>query len=283
MVVPCADGLSEVGHVYPKGLTANYRIEMWSDTQDALLEFESHSSRNVKKVEFGCCPVLRRLNFTSLPADTIFDFPCLEEMYLDSPEGETLILSGVPALRKLSCDGLSDNRIQVVDIRDATMVEEMDIWLPILRKIWISSDSHLRSIKMNRNDLDKKSKAMITRIVNQNNHTDNPEVIQYPNVISLNEHIRRRPGMYVGGMPYDGLYVLVANLVKNAAYEYRCGFGNEISVSAIGRVVTVQDNGRGFPISEFKRLIEIIPKHNDKMTRGIAVWGSRLSMLCHQN
>lgn len=263
-VVPCADGLSVVGHVYPKGLTANYRIEMWSDAQDALLEFESHSDWNVKKVVFGCCPALRRLYFSMLPADTKFDFPCLEEMCLDSPEGEALVISGVPALRKLYCDGDANSDIQVLDIRESNMIEEMDLYLKNLRKIWISSDSHLHSLKMNKNDLDKKSKAMITRIINRNNHTDNPEVIQYPDVISLNEHIRRCPGMYVGGMSHDGLYELVADIVKNAAYEYKCGFGNEISVSVRERVVTVHDNGRGFPVSEFKRLIETIPQRNEK-------------------
>lgn len=263
-VYPCDDGLSRVVHVYPKGITTDYHIEMWSDAQDALLEFESHSDWNVKKVEFCCCPVLRRLYFSSLPADTKFDFPCLEEMCLDSPKGEALVISGVPALRKLYCHGLSDNRIQVVDIRGAEMIEEMDLWLPVLRKIWISSDTHLRNFKMNRNDLDKKSKAMITRIINRNNHTDNPEVIQYPDEISLNEHIRRRPYMYVGGMSHDELYVLVAGLFKNAAYEYECGFGNEVTVWVKGRTVTVQDYGRGFPMSEFKRLIETVPNHNDK-------------------
>lgn len=263
-VYPCDDGLSPVVHVYPKGITADYRIEMWSDTHDTLLEFECHSDWNVKKVEFGCCPVLRRLYFSMLPADTKFDFPCLEEMCLDSPKGETLVISGVPALRKLYCHVLADSDIQVLDIRESNMIEEMDLWLPILRKIWISSDSHLRSLKMNKNDLDKKSKAMITRIINRNNHTHTPEVIQYPDVMSPNEHIRRRPGMYVGGMSHDGLYELMADIVKNAAYEYKCGFGNEISVSVRGRVVTVHDNGRGFPVSEFKRLIEIVPQENDK-------------------
>lgn len=263
-VVPCDDGLSAVIHVYPEGITADYHIEMWSDTHDTLLEFESRSDWNVKKVEFCCCPVLRRLYFSMLPADTKFDFPCLEEMCLDSPEGETLVISGVPALQKLYCHGLADSNIQVLDIRENNMIEEMDLYLRNLRKIWISSDSHLRSLKMNKNDLDKKSKAMITRIINRNNHTDNPEVIQYPDVMSLNEHIRRRPYMYVGGMSHDGLYVLVADIVKNAAYEYKCGFGNEINVSVRERVVTVQDNGRGFPMSEFKRLIETVPQNNDK-------------------
>lgn len=261
---PCADGLSEVVHVYPKGITADYHIEMWSDAQDALLEFESHSDWNVKKVEFCCCPVLRRLYFSRLPADTKFDFPCLEEMCLDSPEGEALVISGVPALRKLYCHEYADSNIQVLDIRESNMIEEMDLYLRNLRKIWISSDSHLRSLKMNKNDLDKKSKAMIPRIINRNNHTDNPEVIQYPDEISLNEHIRRRPYMYVGGMSHDGLYVLVAGLFKNAAYEYECGFGNEVTVWVKGRTVTVQDYGRGFPMSEFKRLIETVPNHNDK-------------------
>lgn len=275
-VLPCADGFSDVRHVYSEGLTANYRIEMWSETQDALLEFESHSICNIKKVEFVCCPVLRRLYFLSLPADTIFDFPCLEEMSLESPQGDSLVISGVPTLRKLQCHGYADSEIQVLDIRDGNMIEEMDLCIRNLRKIWISSDSHLRSIKIDRNNLDKESKAMITRIINRNNHTHIPEVIQYPVVMSLNEHIRKCPDMYVITGLHNGIYELVEELLKNAAYEYRCGFGNEINISVRGRVVTVQDNGRGFIVSDFKRMIESVPQKNDNNDTWNCFWGIKI-------
>lgn len=265
-VFPKVGDLSSVSHAYSTSKTPNYRIEVWADTPDALLELKWRGLF-IKKVDFGCCSNLRRLYFDALPVDTKFDFPCLEEVVLEDPKGELLVVSGVPTLKKLRIHALSGSDIQVLDLREANSIEELDLCLRYLRKIWISTESQLRSIHSIFQIIDKKAVAMITRIVNRNNGTHHPDVIQYPVEISPNERIRRRPYPYVGTYgnhkdSNDGLYYLLIGLLINAAFEWECGFGNEINISVIERTIKVQDNGRGFPLSEFKRLIEIAPNHN---------------------
>lgn len=265
-VFPKVGDLSSVSHAYSTSKTPNYRIEVWADTPDALLELKWRGLF-IKKVDFGCCSNLRRLYFDALPVDPKFDFPCLEEVVLEDPKGELLVVSGVPTLKKLRIHALSGSDIQVLDLREANSIEELDLCLRYLRKIWISTESQLRSIHSIFQIIDKKAVAMITRIVNRNNGTHHPDVIQYPVEISPNERIRRRPYPYVGTYgnhkdSNDGLYYLLIGLLINAAFEWECGFGNEINISVIERTIKVQDNGRGFPLSEFKRLIEIAPNHN---------------------
>lgn len=260
--------LSSVSHAYSTAKTPNYRIEVWSDATDALLELKWGTGLFIKKVDFGCCSNLRRLHFDGLPVDTKFDFPCLEEVVLEDPKGDLLVVSGVPALKKLRIHAVSGSDVQVLDLREANSIEELDLCLRYLRKIWISTESQLRSIHSIFQIIDKKAVAMITRIVNRNNGTHHPDVIQYPVEISPNEHIRRRPYPYVGTYgnhndSNDGLYYLLIGLLINSAFEWECGFGNEIKISVIKRTIKVQDNSRGFPLSEFKRLIEIVPNHND--------------------
>lgn len=280
-IFPKDGDLSSVSHAYSTAKIPNYRIEVWADTPDALLELKCGRGRFIKKVEFGCCSNLRRLHFDGLPVDTKFDFPCLEEVVLEAPKGDLLVISGVPALKKLRIDALSDSEVQVLDFREANSIEELDLGLKNLRKIWISSKSRLRSIHSIFKIIDKKAVAMITRIVNRNNGTHHPDVIQSPVEISQNEHIRMSPYMYVGTCCNytdcnDGIYCLLRELLLNAAFEWECGFGNEIKISAIERTIKVQDNGRGFPLSEFKRLIEIFPNHNDKNKTWSRGFGSRI-------
>ena len=262
-VFPKVGDLSSVSHAYSTAKTPNYRIEVWADTPDALLELKWGTGLFIKKVDFGCCSNLRRLHFDGLPVDTKFDFPCLEEVVLEDPKGELLVVSGVPTLKKLRIHALSGSDIQVLDLREANSIEELDLCLRYLRKIWISTESQLRSIHSIFQIIDKKAVAMITRIVNRNNGTHHPDVIQYPIIISQNEHIRRCPYMYNHTDCNDELYCLLIELLLNAAFECECGFGNEIKISAIERTIKVRDNGRGFPLSEFKRLIETFPNHNE--------------------
>ncbi|MCU0462141.1 MAG: type IIA DNA topoisomerase subunit B [Bacteroidales bacterium] len=69
------------------------------------------------------------------------------------------------------------------------------------------------------------------------------------------EHIRLRPGMYIGKLgdgssQDDGVYVLLKEVMDNAVDEYMMGFGKKIDVSISGREVKVRDFGRGIPLGK---------------------------------
>lgn len=49
------------------------------------------------------------------------------------------------------------------------------------------------------------------------------------------EHIRRRPGMYIGKLgdgtqPDDGIYILIKEVLDNAIDEYMMGYGKSIEI-----------------------------------------------------
>lgn len=72
--------------------------------------------------------------------------------------------------------------------------------------------------------------------------------LEYP------EHIRRRPGMYIGKLgdgsnPDDGIYVLLKEVVDNSIDEYMAGFGKRIIVEVTDTTVSVRDFGRGIPLN----------------------------------
>ncbi len=67
------------------------------------------------------------------------------------------------------------------------------------------------------------------------------------------EHIRRRPGMYIGRLgngdnPGDGIYVLLKEIVDNSIDEYSAGFGKQVQITIEEGTVTVRDFGRGIPL-----------------------------------
>ncbi len=69
------------------------------------------------------------------------------------------------------------------------------------------------------------------------------------------EHIRRRPGMYIGKLgdgsyADDGIYVLLKEVLDNAIDEYMMGFGKTIYVSVVEKNVTIRDYGRGIPLGK---------------------------------
>lgn len=71
------------------------------------------------------------------------------------------------------------------------------------------------------------------------------------------EHIRRRPGMYIGKLgdgtsADDGIYVLLKEVLDNSIDEYMMGFGKTIEVKIENGEVSVRDHGRGVPLGKVK-------------------------------
>ncbi|HRH98538.1 MAG TPA: DNA topoisomerase IV subunit B [Prosthecobacter sp.] len=70
------------------------------------------------------------------------------------------------------------------------------------------------------------------------------------------EHIRLRPGMYIGklgdgSLPEDGIYVLLKEVLDNCIDEHVMGFGNTIEITITeDQTVTVRDYGRGIPLGK---------------------------------
>ena len=74
------------------------------------------------------------------------------------------------------------------------------------------------------------------------------------NIRSLDwkEHIRLRPGMYIGKLgdgssADDGIYILIKEVIDNSIDEYVMGNGKTIEVSIRDKKVTIRDYGRGIP------------------------------------
>ncbi len=78
------------------------------------------------------------------------------------------------------------------------------------------------------------------------------------------EHIRLRPGMYIGklgdGSAYDdGIYVLVKEIIDNSIDEHVMGHGKIIEIKVTDHRVEVRDFGRGIPLG---KVIDCVSKIN---------------------
>ena len=78
------------------------------------------------------------------------------------------------------------------------------------------------------------------------------------------EPVRKRPGMYIGGVGSAGLHHLVWEIVDNAVDEAMNGYASNITVTlhADGSSITVTDDGRGIPVDKHpktkKSALEVI-------------------------
>jgi topoisomerase IV subunit B len=82
--------------------------------------------------------------------------------------------------------------------------------------------------------------------------------------LEWNEHIRLRPGMYIGKLgdgssPDDGIYVLIKEVIDNSIDEFVMGFGKTIEISIDDKQVTVRDYGRGIPLG---KVVDCVSKIN---------------------
>ena len=78
------------------------------------------------------------------------------------------------------------------------------------------------------------------------------------------EHIRLRPGMYIGKLgdgssPDDGIYVLIKEVIDNSIDEFTMGYGKNIDVAINETGVTVRDFGRGIPLG---KVVDVVSKIN---------------------
>lgn len=95
-----------------------------------------------------------------------------------------------------------------------------------------------------------------------------PDQNQYTedNIRSLDwkEHIRMRPGMYIGKLgdgssPDDGIYILLKEVLDNCIDEFVMGAGKTIEVTIKEKTVSVRDYGRGIPLG---KVIDVVSKMN---------------------
>ncbi|MES2587673.1 MAG: DNA topoisomerase IV subunit B [Bacteroidota bacterium] len=86
------------------------------------------------------------------------------------------------------------------------------------------------------------------------------------NIRSLDwkEHIRLRPGMYIGKLgdgaaADDGIYILVKEVVDNCIDEFVMGNGKRVEIKVKDGKITVRDFGRGIPLG---KVVEVVSKMN---------------------
>lgn len=82
--------------------------------------------------------------------------------------------------------------------------------------------------------------------------------------LEWNEHIRIRPGMYIGKLgdgqnPDDGIYVLVKEIIDNSIDEFVMGAGKKIIIDIADNSARVRDYGRGIPLG---KVVDCVSKMN---------------------
>ena len=78
------------------------------------------------------------------------------------------------------------------------------------------------------------------------------------------EHIRLRPGMYIGKLgdgssPDDGIYVLIKEVIDNCIDEHTMGYGKHVDVNIKDKTITIRDYGRGIPLG---KVVDVVSKIN---------------------
>lgn len=81
--------------------------------------------------------------------------------------------------------------------------------------------------------------------------------------LSSTEHIRLRPGMYIGRLgngthAEDGIYVLLKESIDNSIDEFTMGHGRKIEIELEERTLRVRDYGRGIPLGKVLECVSVI-------------------------
>jgi topoisomerase-4 subunit B len=102
-----------------------------------------------------------------------------------------------------------------------------------------------------------KKKEEMSEVLNQYNE----ESIKS---LDWREHIRLRPGMYIGKLGDgssmdDGIYILLKEVIDNCVDEYTMGFGKRVDLKIGEGTVIVRDYGRGIPLG---KVVDVVSKIN---------------------
>ena len=86
------------------------------------------------------------------------------------------------------------------------------------------------------------------------------------NIRSLDwkEHIRMRPGMYIGKLgdgsaSDDGIYILLKEIIDNSVDEFVMGAGKTIEITLKDNIIKVRDFGRGIPLG---KVVDVVSRMN---------------------
>lgn len=99
---------------------------------------------------------------------------------------------------------------------------------------------------------------MATPVINNEDNEDSIRSLDW------REHIRLRPGMYIGktgdgSAPDDGIYVLMKEVLDNCIDEYTMGFGKQVEIGITAKTVSIRDYGRGIPLG---KVVDVVSKIN---------------------
>ena len=99
---------------------------------------------------------------------------------------------------------------------------------------------------------------MATQVTNNEYNEDSIRSLDW------REHIRLRPGMYIGktgdgSAPDDGIYVLIKEVLDNCIDEYTMGFGKQVEIGITAKTVSIRDYGRGIPLG---KVVDVVSKIN---------------------
>lgn len=91
---------------------------------------------------------------------------------------------------------------------------------------------------------------------NTNNNYGDDAIV----TLSPREHIRLRPGMYIGKLgdgsqADDGIYVLIKEVVDNSVDEFIMGAGRQVEITIEDNLVSVRDYGRGIPLKSLSAAV----------------------------
>lgn len=108
---------------------------------------------------------------------------------------------------------------------------------------------------------------MAKEIINNNYTDDNIRTMEGV------EHIRKRPGMYIGRLGNgddqgDGIYVLLKEVVDNSIDEFSMGFGKQIQVTVTEKEAVVRDFGRGIPLNSVIKAVSVLNTGGKYDTKG---------------